>query len=1075
MPRFHALGAALSSRIRALGRGDRGPAVDPGATAEFDRYRRRAQAATDVMGAALNRGDPRSLDEAIALLTAVVDATPASHPDHVVLLANLGAALQTRFGRTRADSDMDGAIRALRRAMDAIPADRPDRAVLLSNLSAALRQRFERTGVGSDLDEAVTFGRQAVDATPIGDPDRAKPLFHLYAALRARFERTGAGSDLDEAVAIARQTVDATPVGDLDRAKHLNILGAMLQKRFERTRAHADLDEAVRLDREAVRLNREAVDITPAGHPDRAEHLFFLGARLRTRYQRSGAASDLDEAVAISRQAVDATPAGHPERARRLAHFGVSLYTRYERSRAGSDLDEAVTVSRQAVDATPAGHPDRAGRLSDLGALLQTRFRRNGTGSDLDEAVAISRQAVDATPAGHPDRATYLSNLGAALQVRFHRGGAPADLDEAIHANREAADTAPADAPDRVTYLSNLGAALRTRFEHTGTATDLDEAVSIGRRAAAASADHPNHAVCLSNLALTLRTRFERTGADADLDEALKSWTRARRSTVAPTTTRLNSAGFSATAVARWRGLPAAVEAYTEGVRLLPLLAWRGISRRDQQHLLRTHVDSLPRDGAACAIAAGRLDLAVELLEAGRGVYWSQLLDTRTDLTGLRQVAPGLAAELRDCRAVLDQPTDDHQPGRDEEIGLSTGEVVEARMRAARRFDELVEHVRDLPASDAFPHPDRFLATPSADTVLPGPDEDPIAVINISRWRCDALLLAHDGITPVALEDLTEEQVVGQAARYLLALQEFERSRHTSTDRLSLEMAITTTLEWLWDHVAGPVLDALGHVSTPTGRWPRLWWCPTGALTILPIHAAGHHHTTDTVLDRVVSSYTPTLRALARARDRGEAAQPAKILIVAVPDTPRQGRLPGAADERDLLTTWFARHSRTVLSDIEATRDNVMAHIGRHRWLHASCHGTQNLADPATGGLLPHDWATAGLITVTDLIDPANIGGEFAFLSACKTATSGVTNPDEAINLATAMQHAGWRHVIGTLWSIWDDSATTVTRDLYPQLLRDGHLDLSTVAHALHHTIRAMRDGDRARPSVWAPFIHTGP
>jgi hypothetical protein len=71
---------------------------------------------------------------------------------------------------------------------------------------------------------------------------------------------------------------------------------------------------------------------------------------------------------------------------------------------------------------------------------------------------------------------------------------------------------------------------------------------------------------------------------------------------------------------------------------------------------------------------------------------------------------------------------------------------------------------------------------------------------------------------------------------------------------------------------------------------------------------------------------------------------------------------------------------------------------------------------------------------------------------------------DEAITVASAMQHAGWRHVIGTLWSVWDHSATTAAHILYPQLLRDGGLDPTDIAHALHHTIRALRDTDRDHP-----------
>lgn len=58
--------------------------------------------------------------------------------------------------------------------------------------------------------------------------------------------------------------------------------------------------------------------------------------------------------------------------------------------------------------------------------------------------------------------------------------------------------------------------------------------------------------------------------------------------------------------------------------------------------------------------------------------------------------------------------------------------------------------------------------------------------------------------------------------------------------------------------------------------------------------------------------------------------------------------------------------------------------------------------------------------------------GEFAFLSACKTAVGGVQTPDEAITLAAALQYTGWRHVIGTLWTVWDQSARHRHRRLRP-------------------------------------------
>src|SRR5882724_6777481 len=99
----------------------------------------------------------------------------------------------------------------------------------------------------------------------------------------------------------------------------------------------------------------------------------------------------------------------------------------------------------------------------------------------------------------------------------------------------------------------------------------------------------------------------------------------------------------------------------------------------------------------------------------------------------------------------------------------------------------------------------------------------------------------------------------------------------------------------MWDGFAAKVLEHLGYTGEPTGPWPRVWWCPTGPLTLLPIHAAGDHRTPGAaVLDRVVSSYTPTLRALVEARsDPGrQRTGPGRMLFVGMPTTPDQADLP---------------------------------------------------------------------------------------------------------------------------------------------------------------------------------------
>jgi len=976
-----------------------------------------------------------------------------------------GRMLSPVMGRSSPEG-LSRSITMLTAAIDAVPKDHLDLARMLSHLSAALVLRSMPTDRSADLDEAVAAGRRALALAPHGHRDHSTCLSTLSVALRVRAERTGNAADIDEAIEIGRQAAAATPEGHRDWGISLSSLGVALRVRFAHT---GNMDNI----HEAITLGRRAIAAVSDDHDDRIGCLCSLSNALRVRFERTGDISDVDEAITFGRQAVAATPSHHPERTAVLSDFGGALLVRFMRTNSSTDLDEAIATVRQAVDAsTLRTDVNRAVPLSILSVALRVRFERTLKEADLSASLRFSRRAVAAAPHGHPAWGTLQNNLGNALSLRFERTGERTALDKATKAYRRAVAAVPNDHPDCGMYLSNLSNMLARRFERTGERAVIDEAAALGWQAVDATPDdHPNRGTYLANLGNTLTLRFELTGDGADLDAAVRVLEQAAQSPTTAVTHRLTAASNWARNVARCRTPAAAAEAYTAAIGLLPLLLWRGITHHDQQQLLGKYATSLAREGAASAIAADQPGLAVELLEAGRGIYWSQLLSTRTDLTALYQTAPNLAAQLAQCRAVLEHAI----PGLPTSAPRDPAAEAQTRMDAARRFEHVVQQVRALAPSETFPHPDRFLKPPAIRNLLPRPGDHPIVIVNVSLWRCDALIVTADGVDAVELAEVTEDQVVVQANRYLKAVHSFEADQ-ISTDPRSQETAVNAVLEWLWDHITGPILDHLGHTSIPTnGDWPRVRWCPTGALTLLPLHAAGHHDTSDAVLDRAVSSYTPTLTALTHAQARTSAPQPAKILVIALPDTPEQSRLSGAGYERDLLAAAFTAGARTILDGPAATRDAVLEQLSQHRWLHASCHGSQDLSDPATGGLLPYDWNTAGLVTVTDLTNPGHTGGEFAFLSACKTATGGTANLDEAITVASAMQHAGWRHVIGTLWSVLDRPATTVTHAVYEQVRNDDAIHADRAAHALHHAVRALRRAAPKAPSYWAPFIHLGP
>ncbi|WP_238006512.1 CHAT domain-containing protein [Dactylosporangium sp. AC04546] len=149
----------------------------------------------------------------------------------------------------------------------------------------------------------------------------------------------------------------------------------------------------------------------------------------------------------------------------------------------------------------------------------------------------------------------------------------------------------------------------------------------------------------------------------------------------------------------------------------------------------------------------------------------------------------------------------------------------------------------------------------------------------------------------------------------------------------------------------------------------------------------------------------------------------------------------------------------------------MTARVADHPVAHFSCHGVQNVRDPSRNGLALHD----GFLTVADLrAEAPALRGDFAFLSACRTAAGGVRLLDEALTVAAALHRIGYRRVIGTLWSVPDLGATRISTNVYRRIIVDGRLDASASAEALHEAVQSQRRRFPRNPSVWASFVHLG-
>jgi CHAT domain-containing protein len=173
--------------------------------------------------------------------------------------------------------------------------------------------------------------------------------------------------------------------------------------------------------------------------------------------------------------------------------------------------------------------------------------------------------------------------------------------------------------------------------------------------------------------------------------------------------------------------------------------------------------------------------------------------------------------------------------------------------------------------------------------------------------------------------------------------------------------------------------------------------------------------------DYVVSSYTPTLVALNRAR-----ASPLilkreqlNLLVVAESAAPGQTALLSVDLEANTvrgLVMSCATSGIVQLLKSPTLRREVMGGLAAANVVHMACHGVQDRVDALSSGFCLHD----GRLSISDLMSLNLDQALLAFGGACETAKGDDNQPDQVVHLAAGMLFAGFRSVIATLWYVFD-------------------------------------------------------
>ncbi|KAG9120533.1 hypothetical protein FRC07_003931, partial [Ceratobasidium sp. 392] len=994
------------------------------------------------------------LDEAIQYQTRAVQLTLDHEPNILQKLASLGSAYQHRFSLFKSSKDSDKAIECCEKITllsDATASHLPN---CLGVLSQLYHNRFELFKLAEDLEKAFEYQKQAISLTRDNDPSWHTKTAELGNLFMSRFQFTNQPSDIDKAIKHYADSLSSCPEDHHCRPVHADKLSNTLASRFSHFGELQDLSAAIDHQKQALSMIRES--------ETRSTHLSALGHLCRIKFEQTGVMEDIDNAVSYHKQASILIPDNHPEKPSILDGLGAAYQVRSQDLRDVTDIEKAITYREEAL-LLATGHGQiqpHPGQLHNLGTSYLVRFNHSKDLRDLDKSIDYQKKALLLLSGSSAEKPVFLGHLGRALMTRFSCLGRGEDAVEAIKYQEAGVLLTPDGHIRQPEELSGLGLSCRIKYESLREPKDLDSAIDYMQQAVLLTPNnHPELSLRLGRLIEPCYYRYQSTGDRNNLECAFM-W--------AQLTTRVKwGAPHSRFAAARhWANLAhhlddfRPLDAYKASMTLIPEFVWLGAPVHRQYHELASVIHGYFVRAVASANYEHQHSLAFEWLEQGRSIVWNQLLKLRTPFDELHTVDPGMAQELKRVAHILQRSLSLSERRETLLRGLDPEPAAQRHRRAAERWEELVEKARCLPGLSNYLQPKAF-----AELRLAAKSRSIIAVNVFGRFA-SAMAVVPGSTAPIhiALPRFTVKKaadahriLLGSLKGFLARRYSERRPKYNPESTHNHKDYFLAILSMLWTDVVQPILDRLGYLQPGSSQedLPHVTWCATGPISFLPLHAAGCYGDSQPrarCFDYVISSYTPNFGVLLRpdrpwSDFRG-------ILAVGQAAPGSNAPLPGTVAELDRAQEQAGGIRFTRLAGDQATANAVLDAMKEHSWVHLACHALQNIADPTTSAFqLSHSELSLAKIT-----DEALPHADFAFLSACETATGDEKLPDEAIHLAGGMIMAGYLSVVATMWSIQDQDAPLVAENVYKHMLEGGIADSRRAARALHKAVGHLRD-----------------
>ncbi|KAL0564265.1 hypothetical protein V5O48_017785, partial [Marasmius crinis-equi] len=1006
-------------------------------------------------------------------------------------LAELEIALLSLFNSEHDMRSLDHVVVTCEHAIERYPEHDPRKFDHLYHLGRA----FYKKGLHDDVIHAL---ESAVDVASDLTTSTVTCFDLLGSELAIRFWESQDVKDLDRSIWALDMAIGCTLEGESSQGIYHGLLSGLLEERWQLFKDIDDLERMVACSETEVTLN-----------PTDPEILLSHGIRVRLAFQHHHTLSLIDLSIWTIQKALLYIPKTSAAHARALCHLGYSYYLRFVYLENPSDglscvsyLDEAETMQKldmqllftRAHAITSVGHHlsdvqyiskatsiwetllnqelvqgskrfEALLHLAQAKLYLYSETRKAGVTLELEQAIQAAKDAVDAAaPLGSSAQARAYGLLGDLLAIQLINKSPPSD--SSLDCPEPVSEPVAAQAECFLSVTKRM-VSLTPEGSDWYFMALLEHAGAMHLRGLYSSSNEDRREFMLESMLMSRQLVFKAGDKSPEVrTKALRMWT------------------IIAYDLKDWES---SMEAYHTLLSNFEDLVWLGFSTTQQMQLLLqqdeglwiTHLSSRSAHAAVCK---GSIATALEWLDQCRSIAWQKILNLRVSSALLEHVAPDLASKLQTVAQTL-------QDSAFEDSALELGDIAgeagrQRRHRSAEDWKHLVNEVRSLPGFESFLRPK------TADQLSSLDFDGYVVVLNLSRYPedgCDAFIL-RGGTADIRLCQLDPTRMNSEIATSLykklvramvrsgLSRGDESRASKPYGGQTSSEI-MADLLSVLWNSLVKPILDFIrlephNEGSTP----PRLWWCPNSALAHLPLHAAGLYDTSDRgtkIYEYVASSYTPTLSILADKLDCQHPAEFKGLLAVSQPsgDPP----IPKTVEEVESVVAIARHHDPAMeilrLNDVDATAERILTGMATHSWIHLACHASQNLTNPLDSAFSLSDRS----LKLSEIAAHAHPHADFAFLSACQTATGDMKVTDEAVHLAAGMLVVGFRSVVATMWSVRDSDAPIVAEAFYQKLFSGGKANTGTSGIALHHATIALRERIGVEDFMsWVPFVHFG-